>query len=359
VTFAPLPATGDVEAARDLIYRFGWNTTCYQLLNRGISRWTDSTLSCLVGFVERNRVRVVAGAPVCAEDEVRNVLEAWEDQSSQAGRTVAYFGAEGRVLQATAGREGYSTVVLGAQPVWSPQGWRRRFDGCPNCRAQRNRARNKGLTVSEWPSERAEREPAIRRLLAEWLSTRGLPPMHFLVEPQTLADLRGRRVFVAEVGGEPVGFLVASPIPRRNGWLTEQFVRGHAAPNGAVECLVDAAVNSMAEAGAEYVTMGIVPLSPHGATAENPPWLRASLGWARAHGRRFYNFGGLDAFKSKFHPEYWEPIYAISNEPRFSFRTLYAILAAFSDGPPPWTLARAVAKAAWQEWRWIAGVDER
>ena len=81
--------------------------------------------------------------------------------------------------------------------------------------------------------------------------------------------------------------------------------------------------------------------------------------WARAHGRRFYNFDGLDKFKSKFHPDAWEPIYAISNEPKFSFRSLYAIMAAFTDGPPPWTFVRAVARAAWQEWRWISDVDER
>jgi phosphatidylglycerol lysyltransferase len=181
--------------------------------------------------------------------------------------------------------------------------------------------------------------------------------MHFLVEPNTLGDLAGRRIFVADIRGEAVGFLVGSPIPQRNGWLTEQFVRGKHAPNGTVECLLDRMVDAIGESGAEYLTMGIVPLSSHGALSDNPAWLNTLLAWARAHGRRFYNFDGLDAFKSKFHPDSWEPIYAISNEPKFSFRSLYAIAAAFSDGPPPIALLRAVAKAAWQEWRWIADVD--
>ena len=30
--------------------------------------------------------------------------------------------------------------------------------------------------------------------------------------------------------------------------------------------------------------------------------------WVRAHGKRFYNFEGLEAFKSKFRPDGWEPI---------------------------------------------------
>ena len=76
------------------------------------------------------------------------------------------------------------------------------------------------------------------------------------------------------------------------------------------------------------------------------------LAWARAHGTRFYNFGGLDAFKAKFKPDSWEPLYAISNETRFSPHTLYAIAAAFSDGPPLLTLGRALAAALKQELVW-------
>ncbi len=179
--------------------------------------------------------------------------------------------------------------------------------------------------------------------------------MHFLVEPDTLDMMVDRRVFVAERGGAPVGFLVLSPIPERNGWLTEQFVRGFGAPNGTVELMMDVAVTTIAEEGAEFLTMGIVPLSQHALQDEhrNPLWLRFIAKWVRAHGRRFYNFDGLDWFKSKFHPQEWEPILAISNERRFSFRTLCAIAAAFSDGPVIWALLRGMGRAVRQEWSWF------
>ena len=73
------------------------------------------------------------------------------------------------------------------------------------------------------------------------------------------------------------------------------------------------------------------------ARAGEPPWLALTLRWVRAHGRRFYNFDGLDAFKAKLRPEAWEGIYAISAERRFSPRTLHAIAAddpAVSTGMP-------------------------
>jgi phosphatidylglycerol lysyltransferase len=187
-----------------------------------------------------------------------------------------------------------------------------------------------------------------------------LPPLHFLVEPETLTLLDDRRVFVATMRSEVVGFVVLSPIPVRNGWLTEQFVRGHRAPNGTVELMMDFAVRAVAADGSTYVTMGLVPLSRQGAPAqdENPLWLRFLTTWVRAHGRRFYNFGGLEAFKAKFRPMYWEPIYAISNERRFSFRTLYAIAAAFTKTSPLAAVLLGAVRAFRQEVRWFIGGGE-
>jgi phosphatidylglycerol lysyltransferase len=194
----------------------------------------------------------------------------------------------------------------------------------------------------------------LRRVLNEWLRTRGLPTLHFLVEPETLSFMEDRRVFVAEKDGRALAFLTLCPIPAREGWLTEQFPRGDEAPNGTVELLMDAAIRQVAGDGAQYVTMGLVPLSEHGRLPgeENPAWLGVLLAWTRAHGRRFYNFGGLEKFKAKFEPDAWEAIYAISHERHFSPKSLYAIAAAFTEQSPLIAVAHGLGKAARQEWRW-------
>ncbi len=54
------------------------------------------------------------------------------------------------------------------------------------------------------------------------------------------------------------------------------------------------------------------PNTPLGSAAP-PPAVRALLAWLRLHGRRFYNFKELDAYKAKFRPEEWEPVYAVMN----------------------------------------------
>lgn len=344
-----------LELARELVMLHGWNATAYQIVNPGMSLWFASARDAVVGYVDRGHVRVVAGSPVCAEHRLANVLAEFERECAKRGRRVCYFGAEARLEGLLRFQRTHSMVLLGAQPSWSPSHWSAIIASKSSLRAQLNRSRNKGIVVSPMSAAEATGHPALRRVLNEWLATRGLPPMHFLVEPDTLSRLFDRRVFVARSRtSEIVAFLVASPAPARGGWLIEQFVRGRNAPNGTVELLLDAAVRSFAADGYEYVTLGLAPLSRHGAGPEaNPMWLRLLLRWVRAHGRRFYNFEGLDNFKAKFLPERWEPVYAIVNETRFSPGALYAIAGAFSDRSPPSTIARALWRAARTEGRWL------
>lgn len=344
-----------VQRAREMVLKYGWNATAYQIVNPGITHWYSQRSDALIGYVRKNGVRVVAGSPVCAKEHLPEVLAEWEADTKIAGDKTCYFGAADRLKELLESSKQYSTVSLGSQPVWDPSNWNNIIDNHASLRAQLSRARNKGVTVTEWNEDRATQNPELRRVLDEWLQTRGLPTLHFLVEPETLALMSDRRAFVGEQNSRVVGFTVLCPITNRNGWLTEQFPRGYDAPNGTVELLMDTAIRTVASEGANYVTMGLVPLSQNGRQdgKENPAWLKVLLAWVRAHGRRFYNFGGLENFKAKFDPDYWEPIYAISNEQHFSIHSLYAIAAAFTDQPPLFAVTSGLRKGVRQEWRWI------
>jgi phosphatidylglycerol lysyltransferase len=119
--------------------------------------------------------------------------------------------------------------------------------------------------------------------------------------------------------------------------------------------MIDAAMRTLAAEGYEYATLGLSPLSIRAPVApfRNPLWLRFVLGWLRAHGKRFYNFNGLDQFKAKLRPDRWEPVFAISNRSRFGPCTLYAIASAFSDGSPIRLVSRALWRAVRTEWLWL------
>jgi phosphatidylglycerol lysyltransferase len=341
----------ELQRARALVLRHGWNATAYQVINPGIRHWFSSTGDAVVGFVETAGFRVVAGAPVCSEERLASIHREFERDAALERKRVCYFGAESRLETLLSGMRGYSKVLLGAQPSFDPAHWSIMLRGHYSLRGQLNRARNKGVFVREYSAHRASTDLCIRGCLIEWLATRGLQPLHFLIEPETLERLYDRRIFVAERRGEPVAFLVASPVPQRAGWLVEQLIRGRRAPNGTAELMIHAATECFAEEGSNYVTLGLSAISRH-MTEEmrgNPVWMRWLLAWMRAHGRRFYNFDGLDAFKRKFRPRAWEPVYAICNQPRFSPRVLYAIASAFTDGKPIRTGLRALLQAAVHE----------
>jgi len=349
------PTTTLANPARSLVLHYGHHPSAYQILNPGIAIWWAAEGDAIVGYTDHGRVRVVAGEPVCPAERLGAVVEEFEAAAGVAGLRVCYLAAEARLADLLRGSPHHSRVVLGAHPVLDPHGWPARLAHHASMRQQLNRARNKGVEVAEWPPERATRHPELERCMEAWLASRGLPPLHFLVETDTLGALEDRRVFVARRRDDVVGFLVASPVPLRRGWLLEQIVRHPRAPNGTAELMADTAFRRFASTGAEYVALGVAPLSERAGTDAMAPWLRHVLAWQRAHGRRFYNFAGLEAFKAKFAPDRWEPVYAISLEPTFSFRTLWAIAAAYCGGSPLLTGIKAFGLAVRQEVRWAVG----
>ena len=343
------------EILRRLVIEHGHAVTAYQILNPGILHWFAAAGDAVVGYVESGGYRVVAAAPICAAERLGQVVAEFEEDCRRRGWRTCYFAAGERLAKELERRGPLDRILLGAQPMWHPRAWPEILDSKASLRAQLHRASNKGVVVTPWPAEKARGHAELHRCLEEWLATRGLPPLHFLVEPETLGMLVDRRVYVAEKAGRPLGFLVASPIPKRKGWLIEQIIRGSAAPNGTAELMLDAAFRDLAAAGAELVSLGLSPLSVRAGIVQEgqPLWIRLLLRWMRAHGRRFYNFDGLDAFKAKFLPQSWEPVWAISSERRLGLRTLWAITGAFADVAPPLLVARALARAAHREAVWL------
>lgn len=342
------------KLAREIVVEYGWNATSYQILNPGIDLWFSSGTRAVVGYTRRGAVLLVAGAPVCATEALAAVCDEFEAFAQRDGYRVCYVCAEERLRTILAQSPHHASVALGAQPSWNPRSWPEVIRNRASLRAQLNRAVNKAVFVEAVSGTHAAADEELRSVLREWVDGRSLPPLHFLVEPNVLDGvLTDRMVLVARCHGRPVAFLVASPVRARQGYLVELVARSASAPNGSSELLIDSAMRRFAAEGCQFATLGLVALA-HAAEEEirgNPGWLRTLMLFARAHANRFYSFRGLEQFRLKMSPERWETVYAISNEPRFSLRTLYAVGGAFS-GIPPWAaIALGVGKGVREELR--------
>src|SRR3954470_9089586 len=90
-------ANDPLARARALVLKYGWNATAYQIVNPGITLWFARDSDAVVGYVERRRTRVVAGAPVCPPERLAAVVAEFEQECADCGRRICYFGAEERL----------------------------------------------------------------------------------------------------------------------------------------------------------------------------------------------------------------------------------------------------------------------
>ena len=337
--------------ARQLVMNHGRNATAYQILNPGIARWLNGREDAVVGYVRRGSWLLVAGQPACAPAALPEAIREFEAFARRDNRRVCYVCADESMRDLLAESGGHSAVTIGAQPVWRPADWMCAVRSRRSVRLQINRALNKRVEIETAVPSGFTDHPEIRRTLAEWLRSRRLPPMHFLVEPEVLSGVVDDRILlVARSRNRVVAFLVASPVAARNGFLIEELARSPRAPNGTSELLIDAAMRHFAAAGSSWATMGLVALA-RGTIGDNPLWLRGLMSIARAHANRFYNFRGLERFRTKMHPAGWEKLYAISSEKHFSPQALYAMGGAFSGISPLHAIALAILKGAHEELR--------
>jgi len=304
-----------------LLARHGWNTTSFQVLEPGNRYWFGD--DACVAYVEAGHVWVTSGAPIAARERLAEVADAFIAAAREAGRKAVFFGVEAPFVEAATNLVGFK---IGEQPVWDPQTWSNTLRSSRSLREQLRRARAKNVTVrvvdsAELGPGTALRE-AVTTLVERWLASRPMAPMGFLVNIEPFAFATHRRYFIAEREGRVVGFLAAVPIYGRAGWFFEDLLRVPEAPNGTVELLVDFGMTTVAQDGARFATLGMVPLAGVG----------GRLAWIRDHARALYDFGGLDAFKQKLKPVAREPIHVVHARDIGAFRSVLAVLTAFARG---------------------------
>lgn len=83
------------------------------------------------------------------------------------------------------------------------------------------------------------------------------------------------------------------------------------APKGAMDFLFVQLMEYLKGQGYRRFNLGMAPLSGMSSRGIAPVWDRAGRAFFE-HGERFYNFKGLRAFKSKFHPS-WQPRYLVAS----------------------------------------------
>ena len=362
------------ERVHDLVRRHGWNATAFQTLESSYTYAFDG--DACVAYVRTPGARVVAGAPIAAPEELAEVTRTFVRDAAQARKRCCFVATEERFVEAT--KDTLCSIRIGEQPVWDPRAWEEGLRQHKSLREQLRRARAKGVRVRLLEPAELESGPAreaISEIVQRWLAAQELAPLDFLLHVDPFSFPTDRRCFVAEREGEIVAFAAVIPVLARSGWFLEDLVRDPSAPNGTTESLVDAVMRWAAREGCDWLTLGLAPLAGDVARV---------LQVARRTLSSFYDFEGLQRFKTKLGPHAWMPIYlsypptqsavasladalmALAGGGRpipFLLRTMLrgpaVVITLFAALLVPWTVLLALAPAgpwfgaAWLKWAWV------
>jgi phosphatidylglycerol lysyltransferase len=309
-----------------LLRAHGWNTTSFQVLERGFAYWFDAEAHACVAYVDTGHAWVAAGAPIASREDVTGTTTRFVAAAHARGRRASFFAVEERLLLRCAD---LASMQIGEQPSWDPSVWPAIVGADRRLREQLRRARAKGVSVrtlapSDFATADAPMREDLEELVAAWVGARKMPPMGFIVDVQPFDFAGERRCFAAQRDGRLVGVLVGVPVYQRGGWLFEDLLRAADAPNGTTELLVDAAMRAVAAEGSRYVTLGLAPLA-----GQVRPWLR----FVRACAAALYDFDGVRRFKAKLRPTDWAPIHLAWPQGSSGNAALYDALAAFTMRP--------------------------
>ena len=306
-----------------LLRQHGREATCFQILEPGLEYWFLGERA-VIAYADVGGAWVTVGEPVCAEEDLVEVVSAFQRKARERGKRLRFF----HVGEAFAEQAGLRSTHIGEQPIWNPQAWEHTVAHHRSLREQLKRAQKKGVSTRLVPaSELADPQSATRRgcevLIARWLSARRMGEMKFMVLVHPFELPEERRFALAEQDGKLVGLAVAIPVYARGGWFIEDLLRDPDAPNGTPELLVDALFRAFASEGSRYATLGLAPLSGE---------VGRMLTLTRDTTNRLYNFTGVRAFKEKLKPERWDPVHLAFPVGELGVLALRDVLAAFAPG---------------------------
>ena len=334
---------GAADRVLSALKAWGTHPTSFQILESGYRYWFDPEVpapGAVVAYHQCGAYRVAAGEPIAPKEAVGEVAARFIADGLSEGLETLFFSADEGFLEALRTMQSppaVDAVMIGEQPEWNPAHYTTEGPERSSLRAQLHRATNKGVRVRTVTAEEIDHAPGpvraeIEGVLRQWIDSRRMSTMAFLVDLQPFHQASERRYYIADHDGRAVGFLAAIPVYGRSGWFFEDVLRTPSAPNGTVELLIDAAMRDAQERGEPFVTLGLAPLAGID-TSEGPHRLmRRSLRWCHDHLGSLYSFQGVREFKARFHPDLWRRQYLISSPRPLGVGAFHAVLRAFAGG---------------------------
>ncbi len=186
-------------------------------------------------------------------------------------------------------------------------------------RAARNQALHAGVTVEEWHGksilEDPEKKKTVASLFKNWKSKHLVQLGGFLNATDPLSHACDRRYFVAKSKKNEVeGYLIATPVAGIGSYFLEDLVLSAKATRGVGELLTWEVLQQLSLSNPSgLASLGVVSVTCIDETSCQglPPKIAFLAVRLPQFLKKIYNFNGLETFRKRFKPRFWEGVYLV------------------------------------------------
>jgi lysylphosphatidylglycerol synthetase-like protein (DUF2156 family) len=284
----------------------------------------------LVGYRCELSAAVVFGDPICARENVPELVQAFHQYCQTQGKSVIYVTASHWFKEWAMQKACRTSIEFGEGISFDPHDNPRQKTGVNASLVRRKvrHAEKEGVLVQEYHPLDLQLESEIEQVAVAWLKGRTGPQI-YISHVRLFEDRLGKRWFYAKQNEKIVGILLLSQLHAHQGWLLNRLMVTPDAPNGTPESLVVAALDALAAEGCHYVTVGVVPGDELGEISGLGRLATALTRKGYKIASHFFRLNSRRKFWEKFHPQS-EPSYLLFSQAHIKVRDVLGLLKALN-----------------------------
>lgn len=320
----------DKNKLKNLLKKYGHSSISFQTLMDGLSCFKVAGVDGYIAYLKSGRSCLAIGDPICSEKDFTEIVGEFVN-FCQKQKLKAIFLASTPQTRDLFKQSGLDWLKIGTEGIFDLNKYNFQGGKMKDLRRFISHARKLGIKVRRLQSNDQNKFNQVRNISRNWLATRRIKSLSFLLNLNPLNELTERIIFTAEDKNQVVAFLSCSPIYGRQGYYLEDFIKVKNAPKGVSELLFYEAINYLKTVDCQMVTLGPALLSNLQPT-DNPRYRQFNT-WLRLFFKKvstFYNFKGIYNFKARFKPSHWEDVYICFYPPRLKRSMFLDIIKAFS-----------------------------
>lgn len=329
IIYNPIITKHDKEKMFHIVNKYGQNPMSYLALENDKKYFFGVISSGAVAYAVVMDTVVVCGDIICSDDDAVIFISEFMGFCRENNYSILFLNVTKKFLDLY-NSMGFESIKYGEDACFQLSDYSLAGGRAAKVRAAINHANKAGITVSEYkPTEHKniETEREIREISNEWLTSKKIGELSFMLGGIGLAEPYDRRFFTAyDAMGKMLGFVVFVPYDGKKAYLADVTRRRKDAPQGVIEKLIYDGFMALKEEGVVWGNMGLIPLGnvrEDGIPAKVPTRL---FEYVYENLNYIYGFKLLKHAKEKYGPTEWQPRYIAYYPKMFTPQLAYAIV---------------------------------